>query len=57
MEASRNLGASNIWLLFTSIVLYALTPLIVQGTLGIASDILIVAALNFLEMGAEIRKP
>ncbi len=55
--ASRALGASNLRLLFSRIMPNALTPLIVQGTLGIASAILSAAALSFLGLGAEIPKP
>ena len=55
--ASRALGASNIRLLFTRILPNALTPLIVQGTLGIATAILSAAALSFLGLGAEFPKP
>jgi peptide/nickel transport system permease protein len=51
--ASRSLGASNLRLLFTRVVPNALTPLIVQGTLGIATAILSVAALSFLGLGAQ----
>jgi ABC-type dipeptide/oligopeptide/nickel transport system permease subunit len=57
VDASRALGASNIRLLFTRILPNALTPLIVQGTLGIASAILSAAALSFLGLGAEVPKP
>ncbi len=55
--ASRALGASNARLLFTRILPNALTPLIVQGTLGIATAILSGAALSFLGLGAEHPKP
>jgi len=57
VDASRALGASNIRLLFTRILPNALTPLIVQGTLGIASAILSAAALSFLGLGAEAGTP
>jgi ABC-type dipeptide/oligopeptide/nickel transport system permease subunit len=57
VAASRALGASNIRLLFTRVLPNALTPLIVQGTLGIASAILSAAALSFLGLGAEVPKP
>jgi peptide/nickel transport system permease protein len=57
VDASRALGASNIRLLFTRILPNALTPLIVQGTLGIAGAILGAAALSFLGLGAEVPKP
>lgn len=51
--ASRSMGASNARLLFTRVVPNALTPLIVQGTLGIATAILNGAALSFLGLGAQ----
>ncbi len=52
VTASRALGESSGGLLFRRIVPNALTPLIVQGTLGIAGAILEVAALSFLGLGA-----
>jgi ABC-type dipeptide/oligopeptide/nickel transport system permease subunit len=55
--ASRALGASTTRLLFTRVLPNALTPLIVQGTLGIASAILSAAALSFLGLGAEFPTP
>jgi ABC-type dipeptide/oligopeptide/nickel transport system permease subunit len=55
--ASRSLGASPMRLLFTRILPNALTPLIVQGTLGIATAILDAAALSFLGLGAEAPRP
>jgi len=55
--ASRALGASNIRTLFTRILPNALTPLIVQGTLGIATAILSAAALSFLGLGAQPPTP
>jgi ABC-type dipeptide/oligopeptide/nickel transport system permease subunit len=57
VDASRALGASNLRLVFTRILPNALTPLIVQGTLGIASAILNAAALSFLGLGAEPPTP
>jgi ABC-type dipeptide/oligopeptide/nickel transport system permease subunit len=51
--ASRAQGGSELHVLFTRILPNALTPLIVQGTLGIASAILSAAALSFLGLGAE----
>jgi ABC-type dipeptide/oligopeptide/nickel transport system permease subunit len=50
--ASRALGDSGRGILFRRILPNALTPLIVQGTLGIAGAILEVAALSFLGLGA-----
>ncbi|HEX7975576.1 MAG TPA: ABC transporter permease [Anaerolineales bacterium] len=57
VQASKALGASPLRLLFTRILPNALTPLIVRGTLGIATAILDAAALSFLGLGAEIPKP
>lgn len=57
ISASRALGASQTHLLFQRILPNALTPLIVRGTLGIATAILDAAALSFLGLGAEIPKP
>jgi ABC-type dipeptide/oligopeptide/nickel transport system permease subunit len=53
VTASRALGESGAGILFRRILPNALTPLIVQGTLGIATAILEVAALSFLGLGAE----
>lgn len=57
ITASRALGASNVRILFNRILPNALTPLVVQGTLGIATAILDAAALSFLGLGAEKPKP
>ena len=51
--ASRALGESPTGLLFRRILPNAMTPLIVQGTLGIATAIIDVAALSFLGLGAQ----
>jgi peptide/nickel transport system permease protein len=53
VSATRALGGSNMQILFTRILPNALTPLIVQGTLGIATAILDAAALSFLGLGAQ----
>jgi peptide/nickel transport system permease protein len=53
VDASRALGASNLRLVFSRVLPNSLTPLIVQGTLGIASAILNAAALSFLGLGAQ----
>jgi peptide/nickel transport system permease protein len=53
VSASRALGASEMRILFTRILPNSLTPLIVQGTLGIATAILSAAALSFLGLGAQ----
>lgn len=57
VAASRALGSSELRILFTRILPNALTPLIVQGTLGIATAILSAAALSFLGLGAEFPTP
>jgi ABC-type dipeptide/oligopeptide/nickel transport system permease subunit len=53
VTASRALGESSTGLLVRRILPNALTPLIVQGTLGIAGAVLDVAALSFLGLGAQ----
>lgn len=53
VEAARALGAGPLWILFVRILPNALSPLIVQGTLGIAGAILEAAALSFLGLGAQ----
>jgi ABC-type dipeptide/oligopeptide/nickel transport system permease subunit len=57
VAASRALGASPSRLLFQRILPNSITPLIVQGTLGIATAILDAAALSFLGLGAEPPRP
>ena len=55
--ASRALGDSSFGILLRRILPNALTPLIVQGTLGIATAILDVAALSFLGLGPQPPTP
>jgi ABC-type dipeptide/oligopeptide/nickel transport system permease subunit len=55
--ASRALGASEFQILKNRILPNALTPLTVQGTLGIATAILSAAALSFLGLGTEFPTP
>ena len=57
VQASRAMGASGMHILFKRILPNAVTPLIVQGTLGIATAILDAAALSFLGLGAEPPRP
>ena len=57
VAASRALGASPLHILFSRVLPNALPPLIVQGTLGIASAILDAAALSFLGLGAQPPTP
>lgn len=57
VEADRVLGVSSLRILFHRILPNALTPLVVQGTLGIATAILDAAALSFLGLGAQPPMP
>jgi ABC-type dipeptide/oligopeptide/nickel transport system permease subunit len=57
VSASRALGANAFRILFSRILPNALPPLIVQGTLGIATAILDAAALSFLGLGAQPPRP
>ena len=57
ISASRALGAENSTILFRHILPNSLTPLIVYGTLGIATAILEAAALSFLGLGAQHPTP
>ncbi len=57
VSASKALGSNTIGILFGRILPNALTPLIVQGTLGIATAILDAAALSFLGLGAQPPTP
>lgn len=51
--ADRSIGVPSSRILTRSILPHTLTPLIVQGTLGIATAILDAAALSFLGLGAQ----
>lgn len=53
VTASRALGESSRGLLSRRILPNAMTPMIVQGTLGIGGAILEVAALSFVGLGAQ----
>jgi ABC-type dipeptide/oligopeptide/nickel transport system permease subunit len=57
VSATRSLGGNTYQILFLRILPNALTPLIVQGTLGIATAILDAAALSFLGLGAQPPTP
>jgi ABC-type dipeptide/oligopeptide/nickel transport system permease subunit len=57
VDASRSLGGGTGYVLFGRILPNSLTPLIVQGTLGIATAILDAAALSFLGLGAQPPTP
>jgi ABC-type dipeptide/oligopeptide/nickel transport system permease subunit len=55
--ADRALGVPPVRTLFRTVLPNALTPLIVQGTLGIATGILDAAALGFLGLGQQPPQP
>jgi len=57
VTASRALGADDITIMLRHILPNSLTPLIVYGTLGIATAILDAAALSFLGLGAQHPTP
>lgn len=57
VAASQALGGGDMHILFRRILPNAIPPLIVQGTLGIASAILEAAALSFLGLGAQPPTP
>lgn len=55
--AGRSVGVPSSRILFRDILPNAITPLIVQGTLGIGTAIVEVAALSFLGLGAQPPTP
>jgi ABC-type dipeptide/oligopeptide/nickel transport system permease subunit len=57
VTADRALGVSPVRILFRRILPNAMTPLIVQGTLGIGTAIISAAALSFLGLGAQPPTP
>lgn len=57
ITADRSIGTPNMRILFSHVMPNALTPLVVQATLGIAGAILDAAALSFLGLGAQPPTP
>lgn len=57
VTAAQALGASPLRIVFRQILPNSLTPIIVQGTLGIGTAILDAAALSFLGLGAQPPEP
>ena len=53
IEAARSLGCSNFRLMWRHVLPNILTPILVLATLGVATAILIGAALSFLGLGAQ----
>jgi peptide/nickel transport system permease protein len=57
IEASRALGAGDLYLTALVILPNCLSPIIVQGSLGIGNAILVEAALSFLGLGVQPPNP
>jgi peptide/nickel transport system permease protein len=57
VTAARALGAPPMRIIFRHVLPHAMTPLIVQSTLGIGTAILDAAALSFLGLGAQPPTP
>jgi peptide/nickel transport system permease protein len=57
VQAARVIGASPLAILLQHVMPNAISPLIVQGTLGIGTAILETAALSFLGLGAQPPTP
>ncbi|MDP3185887.1 MAG: ABC transporter permease [Anaerolineales bacterium] len=53
VEASRSLGASNIWIIVRHMIPNALAPIIVSASLGLAGYVVAEAALAFLGFGIQ----
>jgi peptide/nickel transport system permease protein len=53
VEASRSLGASNIWIIFRHLIPNAMAPIIVSASLGLAGYVVAEAALAFLGFGIQ----
>ena len=57
IEAARSAGASDARIIFRYIVPNALSPMIVQVTMGMASAVLSIASLSFIGMGIQAPMP
>jgi peptide/nickel transport system permease protein len=57
VEAARALGAGSLYVAALVILPNCLSPLIVQGSLGVANAILVEAALSFLGLGVQPPDP
>ncbi|MDI7247670.1 MAG: ABC transporter permease [Bacillota bacterium] len=57
VEAARALGSSDARVIFRHVLPNCMAPLIVQGTLGVATAILDAAGLSFLGLGAQPPTP
>lgn len=57
VEAAKAVGASDALVIVKYIIPNALSPVIVQGTLGVATTILNVAGMSFLGLGIQPPAP
>lgn len=57
VEAARCIGAGDLTIILREIIPNALSPIIVQATLGVASAILSAAALSFIGLGIQPPTP
>lgn len=57
IEAARAMGATDRRIIFKYIIPNSLAPIIVQGTMGIASAILSIASLSFVGLGVQPPTP
>ncbi|MFT9848648.1 nickel transporter permease [Aneurinibacillus sp. REN35] len=57
VTAAKVLGMSHARILFSHILPNSMAPIIVQGTLGVATAVLEAAALGFLGLGAQAPQP
>lgn len=53
VEASRSLGASDVWIIFKHMIPNAMAPIIVDASLGLAGFVVAEAALAFLGFGIQ----
>jgi peptide/nickel transport system permease protein len=53
VEASRSLGATDIWIIFKHMIPNAMAPIIVDASLGLAGYVVAEAALAFLGFGIQ----
>ena len=57
VEAARAMGASNIRIIFSHILINLVSPLIVMGTLSFGTSIITTAGMGFLGIGAQPPTP
>ncbi len=53
VEASRSLGATDVWIIFKHMIPNAMAPIIVDASLGLANFVVAEAALAFLGFGIQ----